>query len=166
MHYDGASTLLIIGISTLSIIYFFKAFSSENQTDPKISFISKIGNIGLSIALIGSLFKLMVWEGSGVQLSLGITAILIALAAILYFRNKADYENSFSPKFILRLVIIGSIAGFFAFITDHDIMNFNHKDDPEYVRLFFNMKDHPKDPKARKVFDAYRKAKFEKLHHI
>ncbi|MEO8148961.1 MAG: hypothetical protein ABI723_15045 [Bacteroidia bacterium] len=161
MHWDGAATLLIISISTLAISYMFSAFIPSESKNTASIFINKLGNIGLAMALVGILFKLMIWEGNAMQLIGGITAISCCLIAILYLRNQADNENSFSSKQIARLIVIGSIAGFFAAVSERDIMNFNHADDPEYVRLFFNMREHPKDTEAREAFEKYRKEKFE-----
>lgn len=162
MHWDGASILLIIGINTLAITTLFGVFiPSEKISDFKSTLINKIGSISLSIALIGILFKIMIWEGSKMQLTLGLVGIGCTLITILYLRNQVAFENAFSPKLILRLFLVGTIATFLTVISDHDIMSFNHKNDPEYVRLFFKMKDNPHDTAARNAFQNYRKAKLE-----
>jgi hypothetical protein len=128
----------------------------QGNRDKKTELIHKISFLGLAITTVGVLFKTMIWEGGDQQLTFGLIASGVSLAAILFLRNKPEYENEFSFKTIARLLVFGMTGALLILVSERDIMNFNHKDDPEYVRLFFDMKEHPNNLEAAEKFKTYR----------
>jgi hypothetical protein len=107
LHIPGSGVLTVLTLSTLSMFYYVFSFALFNgirlrDIFKKASYKDTnakriIGAIGLGFALsaitIGGLFKLQFWPGATVQLMAGLvtTGLILLIAAIFYFRSKADY---------------------------------------------------------------------------
>ena len=90
LHFQGAYPLIIIGVGSLSIVYFLSGVINKSGTPKWLQklFTDKDQNNLLvpnlvfgyvfSIGLIGILFKVMMYPGDGPMLTVGITGFAIA----------------------------------------------------------------------------------------
>jgi len=121
LHLPGSSILLVLSFSTLSIFYYlsfalfngirlkdiFKSTSYKNTNAKRI-----IGAVGLGFALsaliMGALFKIQLWSGGVMQLTIGLilTGLIFIIAAVFYLRNKIVFYT----RVFKRIVIIGGLG--------------------------------------------------------
>lgn len=153
--FPGDSLLMIIGAGLLACLYTFFGFALLNdirfrnifkkESYKGISTMRMIGAIGaglsLAVALEGILFKLMFWPGAGLMIIDGIAflVIILAIAAIRYFKSKA----AFYPNVFKRSIIIGAVAVFLYILPAETLANFRHRDNPEYAKALIDSYSNP-----------------------
>lgn len=130
---NSGNMLLLVGLSTLSTVYFLRAFaplkqistdevnfleqyfgSPTNQflaTASEIPFFSdilmpKIIWLGGATAIIGILFKLMIWSGANNQLFVGLCSEIIVIIGL-----------ALNQRVNLRSMVLGVLTGTMLFIN-------------------------------------------------
>ena len=98
LHYPGAEQLLMIGLSTLAMAYFFMAFMPLHiptgcKPDLYATVVYKIIYIGGSVAAIGILFQVLSFNGAREILSIGSasTGIAMIISVILIARKNDNW---------------------------------------------------------------------------
>ena len=100
------SFLIVLTLMILANLYFFNAFSvNENATGMEI-FLNKIISICCSVSMIGILFRLQQW--SGYDFFLGIATLMLLISFVVLFLLK--YRNKdfsiFNQRMAIRLFTI------------------------------------------------------------
>ena len=161
---NSGNMLLLVGLATLSTVYFLRAFaplkqistdgvnfpeqyfgSPTNQfpaTGSDISFFSdilmpKIIWLGGATAIIGILFKLMIWPGANNQLFVGLCSEIIVIIGL-----------ALNQHVNLRSTVLGVLTGTMLFINPKYLVQQFHHDDPVLVEKIFYYMDHPRDSAA------------------
>ena len=77
-----------------------------------------------SAIITGGLFKLQFWQGADHLLLTGLVTVglILLIATVLYFRNKADYSDYYK-RIIKRIAIYGGFGLFFLFQNLNNIGN-------------------------------------------
>ena len=134
LHIPGGRILTVYASSILSMFYYIFSFAFFNgirlrDIFKKISYKDTnvkriIGAIGVGLALsqiiIGGVLKLQFWSGTNnIFLPIGLvnTAIILLIAIIFYFRNKADFY-----KMILRRIVIYGGLGLILYLTPSSLL--------------------------------------------
>jgi hypothetical protein len=118
-HLPGGSALLLFGVLGLAlvfnILYAIANFQQENLS--QIMFYAfGAGLVAISSYPIGVLWRLLSWPGVGLQLGLGIAALVIFSALFVigkFHKNSADRKLSYSDKFLfisITLLTIGVLV--------------------------------------------------------
>lgn len=154
---SGGSTLFVLGISFLSIIYYplgllffndipmrkaFKKISYQGISTLKI--IGAIGlGMGLSAILIGILFKLQHFPGSLLMLYTGliVTMIVAVISIMKYLENR----YVFYKKTLTRIAIIGIIGLFLTSLSSEKIEKFQYRNYPRYIEALDNYIENPEN---------------------
>ena len=160
------SIILLIGLSNLSVVYllsgykpksvtsattagpYFEPISSQNQPGQfsnmpeNQSFLvdilcPKLIGIGGSIVLVGTLFRLMIWNGSANMLIVGTGTILI-VALLMTLNQRLNMRA-------VVLVVLGSIM---LYISPEAWVRQFHHDDPILVAKMIYQIHNPRDPAA------------------
>jgi hypothetical protein len=169
----GSNNLIILAFFTLSTFYYVFGFAFFNNIRlrdifKKVSYKATnakriIGAIGLgwaiSMIIAGVIFKLLFWAGANMQLLTGLVVlgIILLVATIFYFRNKAEYYK----RIFKRIVIYGGI-GLLLFLTPSSaLVDIYYRNYPDYAELFKKVLDSPKDLELRE--QLYQK-RTEMLH--
>jgi hypothetical protein len=144
----GAGPLCALTFSTLATFYFyvsfaffnaiplrgvFKKVSYQNTNKKRIAGTVWLG-YGLSLILIGGLFKLQFWPGANPLLSGGLSTIFVILivASFFHFRNR----QTFYKKLIRRIAIYGCFGiALYVTSTENLIDIYFHKY-PEYAEVY------------------------------
>ncbi|MDQ2770193.1 MAG: hypothetical protein M3Y54_06810 [Bacteroidota bacterium] len=161
---SSGNTELIIGLSTLSTVYFLRAFAPSKRigadevnfpeqyfgkptnhyaaTSSEISFFSdsilpKVIWLGGATAIIGILFKLMIWPGANNQLFVGFGCELIVIIGL-----------ALNQRVSLRSIVLGALTGVMLLINPKYLVQQFHRDDPVLVEKMFYHMDHPRDSAA------------------
>ena len=130
---NSGNMLLLVGLATLSTVYFLRAFAPHKQistdevnfpeqyfgsqtnqfpaTASDISFFSdilmpKIIWLGGATAIIGILFKLMIWPGANNQLFVGLCSEIIVIIGL-----------ALNQRVNLRSMVLGVLTGTMLFIN-------------------------------------------------
>lgn len=171
----GGDIMLLVGLSTLSIVYVLRAFERTKltgtdevnfpkkylgqgrtkfaATSKEISFFSdlilpKIVWLSGSVVIIGLLFKLMNWKGANQQLFNGVIGEVIVIICL-----------AFNQRMNLRALILGVIGGFMLFVSPKYLAQQFHRDDPVLVQKMIYQLDHPRDRAAAEDVRQYLKQK-------
>ena len=153
-HYPGGSLFLIfaLGIITNFLFYFgfalfnrirfrdiFKNSSYKDASAKKI--IGAIGlGWGLSMIVLGGLFKLVLYPNPDKMLLVGLlyTGVILIVAIVYYLRNKSDYY-----KRIFKRIAIYGIFGLVlylipttTFLNIYFAKNPEYSEHPEFAELF------------------------------
>ena len=161
IHIPGGGILIVLALSTLSVFYYvfsFAFFNSIRLRDifKKVSYKGTntkriIGTIGLgytlSTLIIGGLFKLQFWPGAAMVLMTGLvtTGIVLFIALIFYFRNKAD--TVFYTGVFKKIAIYGSLGLVLLITPSETLVDIFHGDNPDYAVFFKQMLAEPENLK-------------------
>ena len=161
LHFQGAYPLIIIGVGSLSIVYFLSGVINKSGTPKWLQklFTDKDQNNLLvpnlvfgyvfSIGLIGILFKVMMYPGDGPMLTVGITGFAIAFL-VSYFQLKDKFMEKMRPYFT-RIFIIGGLVAVFYAIPKETLIDFYYSSYPEYANI---LKELDKDPFNKALQDS------------
>ena len=169
----GGSILLILGLATLSTIYFLQSYlpsyssfgNAASQTGPfgssqsatlasaESSFLvdvlaPKIIGLSAAITFIGMLFKLMSWNGSRIMLIVGV-GTLLTIVVIMALNQRMDR----------RAVIIAALGGLSLYVSSDTLVQQFHHDDPVLVEKMIYQNHHPRDRAAAQDVREYLKQK-------
>jgi len=95
---------------------------------------SKAIGLGLSAIFIGSLFKIMFWNGGQSILIIGL-AVTFAIATVSFLYRS---QNDFFKTIVLRVAIIGGLGLLVCFASDATIFKTRWSDCPSCVEAFKN----------------------------
>jgi magnesium-transporting ATPase (P-type) len=153
----GAAALLIVLLMTLSLFYMGLSVVLFNNVtlDDLNKGISKKGisrnrilgsvftGFALSVIVIGVLFKIMLWQGSGANLLAGMLAIFIPLAVSII--KYSSLKDSFYLNVIKRTSVAIIVAVSFYLMPVEYLWNVYYKDAPEYIEALKKAKENPGD---------------------
>jgi hypothetical protein len=144
----GAGPLCALTFSTLATFYFYFSFaffneiplrgvlkkaSYQNTNKKRIAGTVWLG-YGLSLILIGGLFKLQFWPGASPLLAGGLSTVLVILIGVsfFHFRNR----QTFYKKLIRRIAIYGCF-GFALYLTStENLIDIYYHNHPEYAEVY------------------------------
>lgn len=160
LHVVGGGIVLAVGILLLTLLYFplsVTYFSSaqaeanlDTNTRTKASVKRLFGIIAIGFALgltlVGSLMKLLLFEGGEIVLLSGIvlTAFMLVNALFYFFRNKLAKHS----RILKRIVIVGMLGAVVYITPQAKVIDLHHADNPEYAEL---LKKHFDDPSDQEV---------------
>ncbi len=169
-HIPGGSLVLLLGLMTLSFIYFYASFAYFNGVSIR-SVVKKQGGKklkpfaavsafffgwGLSILIIGILFYIQIWPGFRVMLLTGLIVTIVGAIAFLIARKDKFLQT------ILRTVLIGGLGLFLYLFPIMKYIDFVHKDNPEYAEKLKKVYANPDNMTYRKELEDYRKSMTKK----
>lgn len=174
--YNAGNTALIMGLSTLSLVYFLKASApirvhdespsspyradvaqfSPTPTEPSFlvdSLLPKIINIGSSVLLIGILFKLLDWNGAGMMLIVGVGTLLPAVVIL-----------ALNQRMNQRALVLTVLGGLLMYVSSDTLARQFHRDDPILVEKLIYRNHHPRDRAANEDVRLYLQQKRADRH--
>jgi hypothetical protein len=157
MHWPFGGVLTVLGLSSLSIVYFFlgqKLFLSsesdqinqanvdeldadllenDEDTSPKNKgkFISVLAGISLAVVIIGLLFKIQFWPMANQHLAIGLLGLLASTVLSIY-----KYQLTKSKLFVSilkRTLVIGAFGLVMYSISDDTWLVIRYGNHPEYI---------------------------------
>ncbi|MEP3389612.1 MAG: hypothetical protein ABJO02_15585 [Reichenbachiella sp.] len=168
-----SAEILALSLNFLAILYYvftlpyflgvpikhmFKKSSYKDISKKRIFGTIFVG-FGLSIIIIGIMFKLLLLPGAVEMLTIGTRGILIASLVLLvkYLRDKTSAFNHFS---LVRMVLVLIIGYTVLLIPSNLIVQVFYRDNPEFVELFKEYSKHPENEKLRiEMEEAFRNLK-------
>ena len=158
LTYPGGHLAIIIGLLLLSILYSFfsfailngiplrKIFKKESYQDIKALRIIGTILVGfcLSNGIFGILFKLMSWPGATFMLMIGSFGLL--LSGIIILIKQMNQKSSLNSIILIRVAIIGSLAGILLFIPKSTLNSIRYGDNhPEYIEALKALEEDPEN---------------------
>ena len=130
VFYYVFSFALFNGIKLRNI---FKKVSYKDTNAKRIVGAIAFG-FALSAILTGVLYKLLFWAGANLLLRVGLYAIglILPIATIFYFRNKADYYK----RVFKRIAIYGGIGLVLFFMPSSTLVDIYYRNNPDYAELY------------------------------
>ena len=167
LHIPGGNILTVLTMTILSMVYFCLSFALlnglgfrgmiKNDNYKAISALRMVGavlsGIVFSIAIIGILFRWMMWPGAGAMLLVSIPGFLIMLIIVLikYFTKK----ELFYRNMLIRIVIIG-IPLLILFANSSLVRNIRYSDNPELLQAIEEAEQNPEDESLWRKVDSIR----------
>jgi len=165
----GGSVLTILSLCLLFLIYLFFSFGLLNDIGFRkiwkkkpyegISTYKILGTIGtgigLSSAVIGILFKVMMWPGASMTLESGLTLLGIVFI-ISYIKNNKTKSQTYL-NVIKRSLFIGAIGVIWLFIPRSSFLEFKYRNHPSYVEAMKNVWKNPSNIEFQKTLYEERK---------
>jgi hypothetical protein len=107
---ERINVVLVVGFSTLAIVYFFKGFKELNSTDYVSHIFFRVYGWGLTIASVSLMFTLIQWHihKNSLLISMGLMAVSLILA--LKFRNEEN-KRQINYIFFIRIGVVLILAG-------------------------------------------------------
>jgi hypothetical protein len=153
LHLPGGYPFIILGVGSLSIVYFLsgvinksstpkwleKIFTDENQNNLLVP--NLVFGYVFSVGLIGILFKVMRYPGNEPMLNVAVIGLAIAFI-VSYFQLKDKFMEKVSPYFT-RIFIIGGLVAVFYLIPNASIIDFYYGDYPEYAKVLKELDTDP-----------------------
>jgi len=112
MHWPGASVLVVLGGCGLTLFYFpfgFRTLPAPKATD-QILWMSVLGGLALSIALVGLVFFLMRWPHQSKFLVIGTALCSSALLVVGVLRYKNPRLDIYLDGLMIRCLVLGLLA--------------------------------------------------------
>lgn len=170
----SGNPLLLFGLSTLGAVYFLQAYAPRSTpaelareerldtgssqpyfaaTDQTSNFLldkvlPKVTRISMAVALIGILFKLLSWPGSGPMLA--VSAAIIGVALLLL---------GFNQRLDRRALLVGTLAVTAWQVPSETLIRQFHRDDPALVEKLIYQAHHPRDSAANDAVRQYLRQK-------
>ncbi len=157
-HFPGASTLLIISLSTMSMAYFAISFYLFCDKDIKRQNfgLSIPTGIFISVGLIGLLFKIQYWPGLSIYLAICSVAMAIVFVISLYLKSKALPELKIYYRNMLRRTgFIFVLTLLFYLPSNATLLKIQYWDNPELARINYLYFTYPENPEYKKMHDDY-----------
>lgn len=115
LHWAGAGFISILALSALSMVYFLLWVKPISEKKSGINvFVSILAFGGMSVGLMGILFKLMFWPGAHMMLY---TAILIGLVTLVMCAVGLLKEDSGYDRSTIRWILTRQIPVMLVMIT-------------------------------------------------
>lgn len=165
LHIPGGNILAVLTMTILSMVYFCLSFALlnglgfrgmiKNDNYKVISALRMVGavlsGIVFSTAIIGILFRWMMWPGAGAMLIVSIPGFLIMLIIVLikYFTKK----ELFYRNMLIRIVIIG-IPLVVLFVNSSLVRNIRYSDNPELLQAIEEAEQNPEDESLWRKVDS------------
>ena len=146
----GEDQLLMVGLSTVAIVYFLRAFAPETEelgpelyidytpTAEQVTLLRKFQYIASALTLVGILFKLLFWEGQAELLSVGVI-ILIVTTSLKWAAGRLTRP-------LLLIAALGLVTWVVPTAT---LVRQFYRDDPALVEKMIFQHQHPRDKAAR-----------------
>ena len=168
---SAGNILLIVGLTTLSTVYFLRAYAptestaseqlpsadsetvhnqSSSASTPSFvvdTLLPKYTGIGSAVVFIGVLFKLMNWNGSAMML-IGVATMALVLIIMVFNR-----------RMNARAVVVAALGGIVFYTSPEALVRQFHRDDPMLVQKMIYQIDHPRDRAAAQDVREYLKQK-------
>ncbi|MFT6166691.1 MAG: glucan phosphoethanolaminetransferase (alkaline phosphatase superfamily) [Vicingaceae bacterium] len=176
-HWPGASALLILSLSALSVFYMYfsfaffngielrKVFKKESYTGiSTLRIVGAIGTgLGLSVALVGILFKLSFWPGATMQLITGL-AVLLIVTVISFFKLK-NSNDGYYFKVLKRAVPVVSICITLIYIPTQVWLELRYPNNPEYVQALIEAEANPSNSELWEKVDEEKEKMMEEKNN-
>ena len=155
---SGAGIVLSLSCGTLALLYFMSGFTLFNNIpikdafkpiqneglSPKQMFVSKLLAWGLSLLVLGILFKIMHWNNAGMMLLLGLGTSLLCMVFYFIFYIQTKEKRYIS---ILSRAVIICIIGFFAIFPPATLMikKLQYRNYPQYIEAYEKLLKDPEN---------------------
>lgn len=161
LHIAGSNILIVVSLMSLAMIYFIGGYfifndvklsfkKSEHPLSTKRVTFSIAFGWALSTLIVGMLFRLMIWQGSDVQISSGLVLTMLPMLFLLLYIQFKKLDVG-SVKQILLRGSLGIIIGLVLFnINEKSVVNLYYHDMPEYRDAMIRLIENPNDPEAQK----------------
>lgn len=106
MHWPGAGILLILGLTTLSMLYLL-SFIKSNQGSAMEKFAQKIMATSLSVMMVGMLFSIQHYPGSSTMVNVSVISGILGLLLFTASTKRFDFWNHRYP---LRVLVFGLLT--------------------------------------------------------
>lgn len=169
----GGNILAILSITLLAFLYFYLAFALFNgirlrnifkkESYKGVSAIRIGGTILsgfiLSLALIGILFRCMMWPGASVMLIVSTSAILVlaTISAIKYLGKK----EVFYRNMLIRSIVIG-LPVVLLYFNSSAIRNVRYRDNPELLQAIEKAEQDPENKELWRKVDSLKDLRQQK----
>jgi hypothetical protein len=178
LHVPGSGILISLTLSMLAMLYY--AFSFALFHGIRLRNIFKkaaykeanakriIGAIGLGWALsaliMGALFKLQSWPGGDFQLLTGLVTlgIILLIASIFYFRNKAEYYK----RVIKKIFIYGAFALVLYLTPTTVLVDIYHRNNPDYAEILKKVLADPNNLELQKQLEEIEKKMWQQEKNV
>lgn len=163
-HLPGAGPLMIISFNILAFLYLAKSkYSASDASSKLVRMVSYMCYLAFSTGLMGILFKLQSWPGARVMLLISSVGLMISIV-LLFFQNKfSDVESKkYFEGLLFRAVPIFILCSTLYLTPQRILINFFHRDDPEYAKLLIQENEHPDNPEFTKQKEEYLQQKRNK----
>ena len=148
LHLPGSGILIMLTFAILSLFYYVFSFALFNGIELRDVFKNAfykdtnakrmIGAVGLgwtlSVIILGVLFKLQFFSGANMLLQRGLVTLVLILfiAIIFYFRNKADYYK----RIFKRIAIYGGLGLVLYLTPTSTLVDMYYRNNPDYAELY------------------------------
>ena len=169
-HIGRFEVMLLIGLQTLAITFFLRAFKPRasipndelnfpsqyfNDTYAPVESVempggwkdliaSKVINIACACVLVGTAFKAEFWNGADFQLMAGEIPLVISIVLL-----------ALQQHFERRAVLVAILGGLMLSVSSETLMRQLHSDDPQLVELMVNQLHNPHDRAANEALRTY-----------
>jgi hypothetical protein len=104
-HWPGASIMLVIGLSTLAMLYFPMGFYFLTNKSEKIA--AAVSGLFLSLVPLGIMFKVQHWPGASAMLTAAMITVPMVYLALFFMRKKAQADSlPFYNSMLLRTTFL------------------------------------------------------------
>ncbi len=173
MLIPGSGMLTVLSFSILAVMYFYFGLVIFNDVTVKevlkirsISELIALRNIGavatgaaLALTIIGLMFKIQLWPGANINLSLGLfgLAVVTILGAIKYSKSKSNYYT----KIFSRVAIIGGLGLIVFLLPETSLVEFQYRNHPAYVEAYKKAMANPNNKELWDNVQAERQKMYE-----
>lgn len=160
--FPGGGAILTVFLSMLSMFYLslsFLIFNPEiiskqpaDQVRSKAKPLRIIGSvgtgIGLSIALVGILFKMMHWPGAAAMLLVG--GVVTGIVAVIVIIRIMTTKSVFYKNVLIRTSLIGLITLILYMLPPYALLEFKYREYPNYIKAVKRSNENPQNEELSK----------------
>lgn len=148
MNFMGGNIIMILSFGSLSIFYLtFGVLILNNAPDSKnikkSAFGRSITGVVMSVSVIGLLFKMVLWPGANMLLTIGLIGLLSS-GLIVYIKYKRT-DSSYHKLILKRILYIGILVGSLVSIPTSTWLHMHYPNNPEYVKAELELRENSQD---------------------
>lgn len=159
MHWPGTGPILVFSGGILAMMYYPLGFYyfTEKETRKKNIILSVVSGMFWSTVIVGLIFKLQFYPGSGVMAIIGGYGSFVILGVITFMKSqKGEEQKLYFDSMWKRALVMAGIGLFLLSVSSESIMKFNYRNEPELGRLRIQMMNHPENEQYQKEYEEYK----------
>jgi hypothetical protein len=146
---SGGGLLIVLSLSTLACIYFLgnQLLFRDRHTRVMVRGLSALGGMAAALTVIGILFRLQYWPGSGGQLMMGLvaSAVVTAWALLRRQRENGGEKDRYLHGMVNRFLVTLAFGAILFSVPQSALIRLEYRHDPKHAELMVNFLSDPEN---------------------
>lgn len=165
----GGPILTMMAFLAVAFYYLLSAVLvlTDKRVERPVRLIFIVGLYVISVGVVGTLFRVLFWQGADIMLIIALSSGVAVLAVVVLFNRFTKGATRYSIKEQLSRLTIRLVPFLFVFAAAHIVptpimfdLFAEHRDDSRYKELFLRSLEYPDNHALQDSLKLYRQKHF------